>query len=68
MKAKLQLQRSVYEEQIRRALHARWHASAAGDTDAEHDIYDDDVICDYPPVGRANPWAKKLCRPCYLHC
>jgi hypothetical protein len=48
MKAKLQLQRSVYEEQIRTALHALWHASAAGDTDAEHDIYDDDVICDYP--------------------
>jgi hypothetical protein len=35
MKAKLQLQRSVYEEQIRTALHAHWHASAAGDTDVE---------------------------------
>jgi hypothetical protein len=35
MKAKLQLQRSVYEEQIRTALHAHWHASAAGDTAVE---------------------------------
>jgi hypothetical protein len=60
MKAKLQLQRSVYEEQIRTALHEHWHVSAAGDTDAEHDIYDDDVICDYPPVGRANPGRKNL--------
>ncbi|MEA3087915.1 MAG: hypothetical protein QOC89_5612 [Paraburkholderia sp.] len=38
----------MQEEQIREALNAHWHASAAGDLDAEHDIYDDDVICDYP--------------------
>jgi hypothetical protein len=25
--------------------------SAAGDADAEHDIYDDDAICDYPQSG-----------------
>ena len=51
MKAKLQPLKSVHEEQIRTALHAHWHASAAGDSDAEHDIYDDDVICDYPQSG-----------------
>jgi len=28
-----------------------WHASAAGDANAEHDIYDDDAICDYPQSG-----------------
>lgn len=39
------------EEQIREALHAHWRASAAGDLDAEHDIYDDDAICDYPQSG-----------------
>jgi ketosteroid isomerase-like protein len=39
------------EEQIREALTAHWRASAAGDLDAEHDIYDDDVICDYPQSG-----------------
>jgi len=44
MKAKLQLQKAAYEEQIRAALNAHWHASAAGDGEAEHDIYDDDVM------------------------
>lgn len=39
------------EEQIREALGAHWRASAAGDLDAEHDIYDDDAICDYPQSG-----------------
>lgn len=39
------------EEQIRIALDAHWHASATGDVNAEHDIYDDDVICDYPQSG-----------------
>ena len=38
-------------EQIRKALDAHWQASAAGDADAEHDIYDDDVVCDYPQSG-----------------
>lgn len=47
------------EASIRDALDAHWRASAAGDLDAEHDIYDDDAICDYPQsgeriVGRAN--------------
>ena len=39
------------EEQIREALHAHWQASAAGDTVAEHAIYEDDTICDYPQSG-----------------
>ena len=39
------------EEQTRQALDAHWHASAAGDADAEHDIYDDDAVCDYPQSG-----------------
>ena len=39
------------EEQIREALKAHWHASAVGDANAEHDIYDDDAICDYPQSG-----------------
>ncbi len=28
-----------------------WQASAAGNADAEHDIYDDAAICDYPQSG-----------------
>ena len=39
------------EEQIREALNAHWQASAAGDANAEHDIYDDHAICDYPQSG-----------------
>jgi hypothetical protein len=41
----------MHEEQILEALNAHWHASAAGDLDAEHDIYEDDAICDYPQSG-----------------
>jgi hypothetical protein len=39
------------EEQNRAALVAHWQASAAGDVNAEHDIYHDDAICDYPQSG-----------------
>jgi hypothetical protein len=47
------------EEQIREALDSHWQASAAGNLDAEHAIYDDNSICDYPQsgeriLGRAN--------------
>jgi hypothetical protein len=39
------------EEQIREALDAHWSASANGDAEAEHNIYDDEAICDYPQSG-----------------
>jgi hypothetical protein len=39
------------EEKIREALDAHWRASAAGDLAAEHEIYDDDAICEYPQSG-----------------
>ena len=42
---------SMQEEQIREALNRHWHASAIGDANAEHDIYDDDAVCDYPQSG-----------------
>jgi len=32
-------------------LMAHWRASAAGDLDAEHAIYDDAAVCDYPQSG-----------------
>ena len=41
----------MQEEQIRAALNAHWQASASGDVNAEHDIYDDEAICDYPQSG-----------------
>jgi ketosteroid isomerase-like protein len=51
MEAKPQLKQSPQEDQIRAALNAHWQASAAGDADAEHEIYADDAICDYPQSG-----------------
>ena len=51
MKAKSQLEQSMQEEQIRTALNAHGHSSAIGDANAEHDIYDDDAISDYPQSG-----------------
>ena len=49
----------MQDEHIREALERHWQASAAGDSDAEHGIYEDDAICDYPQsgeriLGRAN--------------
>jgi hypothetical protein len=41
----------MQEEQIREARNTHWHALAAGDANAEHDIYDDDAIFDYPQSG-----------------
>ena len=41
----------MQDEKIRESLNAHWQASATGDLDAEHDIYDDDAICDYPQSG-----------------
>ncbi len=32
-------------------VNAHWHASAIGDADAEHDIYADDAVCEYPQSG-----------------
>src|SRR5580700_1661145 len=56
------------DEQIREALNAHWHASAVGDANAEHDIYADDSICDYPQsgeriVGRRNLQALRSHHP-----
>jgi SnoaL-like domain len=42
---------STQESQIHADLIEHWRASAAGDADAEHAIYDDDAICDYPQSG-----------------
>jgi len=41
----------MQEERNREALEKHWQASAAGDWNAEHDIYADDAICDYPQSG-----------------
>jgi hypothetical protein len=39
------------EQQIRAALEQHWSASAAGDLGAEHDIYEENAVCEYPQSG-----------------
>ena len=39
------------EGEIRGPLERHWSASAAGDLAAEHEIYADDAICEYPQSG-----------------
>ena len=41
----------MQDDQIREVLNAHWRASAGGDLNAEHEIYADDAICDYPQSG-----------------
>lgn len=58
----------MHDQAIREALDAHWQASAAGDLDAEHRIYADDAICDYPQsgeriLGRANLQALRGAHP-----
>jgi hypothetical protein len=38
-------------EAMEEALRQHWAASAAGNQDIEHEIYDEQVICDYPQSG-----------------
>ena len=39
------------ELEIQAALNQHWAASASGDLNAEHEIYADDAVCDYPQSG-----------------
>ena len=39
------------QQNIRMAIDRHWAASAAGDQVAEHEIYHDDVVCEYPQSG-----------------
>src|SRR3954453_19131449 len=36
---------------MRAAIDRHWASSAAGDQVAEHEIYHDDVVCEYPQSG-----------------
>jgi hypothetical protein len=41
----------VEDQEICTVLNQHWAASASGDQDAEHNIYADDAVCDYPQSG-----------------
>jgi hypothetical protein len=56
------------EAVIRAAIDRHWAASAAGDLETEHEIYEDDAVCDYPQsgeriVGRRNIQALRGAHP-----
>jgi hypothetical protein len=51
LKSKPHPEHSMQEAQIREALTTHWSASASGDANAEHAIYHDDAVCDYPQSG-----------------
>jgi hypothetical protein len=59
---------STQDKRIHDALIEHWRASAAGDANAEHDIYDDAAVCDYPQsgeriLGRSNLQALRTHHP-----
>lgn len=39
------------DQRDRLALDQHWAASASGDLETEHNIYDDSVLCEYPQSG-----------------
>jgi hypothetical protein len=41
-------EKAMEDQQNRATLDQHWAASASGDLEAEHDIYDDNVVCEYP--------------------
>lgn len=51
MEAKPQLDQSRQEDQIRSSLDQHWAASNANDSDAEHRIYHEDAVLEYPQSG-----------------
>ena len=51
MEAKLQLEQSMQEQQIRAVLDQHWAASDANDFETEHRIYHEDAVLDYPQSG-----------------
>jgi hypothetical protein len=61
--AKPQPEQSMQEKQIRTALNAHWHASAVGDANAEHDIYEDDASV-ITRSRASESSGEGICRPC----
>src|SRR5947209_7203427 len=56
------------EADLRKALQRHWAASDAGDFKAEHEIYDEEAVLDYPQsgeriCGRAGIQASRMAQP-----
>ncbi len=49
--AKAREAKTAEEQQIVATLNRHWTASASHDLETEHNIYQEDVICDYPQSG-----------------
>lgn len=50
-KIKNQAGQGAASEKIEVALRQHWAASASGNQNIEHEIYDEEAICDYPQSG-----------------
>src|ERR1700759_2467539 len=58
----------MHADDVRDALRRHWAASDVNDFDAEHDIYRDDAVLEYPQSGerirsRANIQASRMAQP-----
>lgn len=42
------------KQEIRVALDRHWAASDVGDCETQHEVYLEDAVLEYPPVGRAH--------------
>lgn len=56
------------ENEVRKALDRHWAASDVNDFDAEHDIYQEDALLEYPQSGerirgRSNIQASRVAQP-----
>ncbi|WP_019832706.1 nuclear transport factor 2 family protein [Sphingomonas sp. PR090111-T3T-6A] len=54
------------DQTIRLALEHHWKASDAGDFEAEHAIYHDDAVLDYPQSGERLRGRDTICMSRYL--
>jgi SnoaL-like protein len=50
-KTEAKIEERMEDQKNRAALDRHWAASAAGDLEAEHNIYDENVLCEYPQSG-----------------
>lgn len=51
IQTKSQSGQDIASERIEAALRRHWAASADGNQNLEHEIYNEDVVCDYPQSG-----------------
>ena len=54
------------DQAVRSAVERHWNASDAGDFEAEHDIYHEDAVLDYPQSAERIRGRDRICESRYL--